>query len=104
MNDTTKTINEVQGEKYKGAEQRAIEKYLERYKNLIEEMSKKKAVKILDVGGGAGYFARELQKKIPNDTDLEIYVLDTHSYDTWNVEPKWGGQNSFCKGRCPQYG
>lgn len=95
----TKTINEFQGEKFKNAEIHAMEWKLECYKNLIEEMSKKSTVTVLDVGGGAGYFAEELQKRIPNDVDLEIYVLDTHSYDTWNVSSELGRRKiRFVKG------
>jgi ubiquinone/menaquinone biosynthesis C-methylase UbiE len=84
--ESTKKINSAQEEWYKNGELELIETYLELYKDVINEMSKRKSVTILDVGGGAGYFVKEIESRIPKDVKLEIYLLDTNVYDTWNDE------------------
>lgn len=80
----TKKINAAQEEWYKNGELQLIGKYLDCYKNVISEMSKKKKVTILDVGGGAGYFSKQLETILSENIELEIYLLDTHKYVTWD--------------------
>lgn len=84
----TKKINTAQVEWYKTGECSFIDHYVNLYSGLIEEMQTKEILTILDVGGGAGYFARELLKRLlAGDSRvhiIDIYLIDTHRYDTWD--------------------
>lgn len=80
----TKKINADQEKWYRNGELQLIRKYLDCYKNILSEISKKKKVTILDVGGGAGYFSKQLETILPKYIELDIYLLDTNKYDTWN--------------------
>jgi ubiquinone/menaquinone biosynthesis C-methylase UbiE len=82
--NATKKINNKQEHAYESGEYENIEMYIERYKDLIKDMSQKDKVTVLDVGGGAGYFIKELAARLPADTDVNIYILDTNTYATWN--------------------
>lgn len=64
MEMSTRKINASQEEWYKNGELSLIDKYIKLYYGMIEELRAKEAIKILDIGSGAGYFSRELLKQV----------------------------------------
>ncbi|MCM1047003.1 MAG: class I SAM-dependent methyltransferase [Clostridiales bacterium] len=88
MEISTKKINMAQEEWYKNGELSLVKTYLRLYSGMIEEMCLKETLTILDIGGGAGYFAKELLRRVTAKDSkvcrIDIYVIDTHRYDTWN--------------------
>lgn len=56
-------------------------------------MRERKSVKILDIGGGAGFFSREMLKQVMEEgskvQEIDIYLIDTNRYDTWNDDDKY---------------
>lgn len=87
--DTTK-INNTQKIIYQNAEKGRLDVYDNLYANVIEEMSHKKYLAILDIGGGAGFFARWIKEKIwkerKNILQIKITVIDSVRYDVWDIE------------------
>lgn len=83
----SKQINSHQAKWYSEGEKQLIFQYMEHYGALISEMKSKENLRILDVGGGAGYFISQLSEVLsPNNS---YYVIDTHRYDTWDdANPK----------------
>lgn len=61
--DTVK-INDDQQLYYYREEQSRINMYLKRYAGTIADMKLKKSLSILDVGGGAGFFAKWIKGQI----------------------------------------
>lgn len=88
MEVSTKKINAAQEEWYKNGELSLVDTYIGLYSNIIEEMRAKETLTILDIGGGAGYFSRELLRQVTSQgskvREIHIHLLDTHRYDTWN--------------------
>lgn len=88
MEILTKKINNEQENWYKDGEKAMVDLYLGRYAGLIDEMRAREGLTILDIGGGAGYFSRELLKKLLAEGSrvrtVNVYLVDTHPYDTWN--------------------
>lgn len=87
MGISTKKINAAQEEWYKNGELSLINTYIRLYSQIIEEMRTKAKITILDIGGGAGYFSRELLRQITAENskvrEVNIHLIDTHRYDTW---------------------
>lgn len=88
MEVTTKKINAAQEEWYKNGELALVDTYISLYSGIIGEMRTKETITILDIGGGAGYFSMELLRQVTshgsNVRDINIYLIDTHRYDTWD--------------------
>lgn len=88
MEVSTKKINAAQEEWYKNGELSLVDTYIGLYSSIIEEMRAKETLTILDIGGGAGYFSRELLRQVTSQgskvREIHIHLLDTHRYDTWN--------------------
>jgi 2-polyprenyl-3-methyl-5-hydroxy-6-metoxy-1,4-benzoquinol methylase len=50
-------INEHQKVYYESIDQNNAEYFMERFKDVLEKYSSKEEIKILDIGGGIGYFS-----------------------------------------------
>ncbi|MCM1154938.1 MAG: class I SAM-dependent methyltransferase [Roseburia sp.] len=89
MESDTVKINNEQQAYYQGEEQNRMNAYRELYAEIIENIRRKKNASVLDIGGGAGFFARWLKGEILRDgmTDirLKIVVLDSVRYGTWRT-------------------
>lgn len=87
--DTVK-INDDQQLYYYREEQSRINMYLKRYAGTIADMKLKKSLSILDVGGGAGFFAKWIKGQIieggGKTACLKITVMDSSRYETWDGE------------------
>lgn len=84
--DTVK-INNIQKTIYLGEEKGRMDVYQNLYLDLIDEMRGKECLSILDIGGGAGFFARWIKERVlegRNDIQLKITVVDSIRYDTWD--------------------
>lgn len=79
-----KQINSHQAQWYSEGEKQLISQYMERYGTLIEEIKSRENLRILDVGGGAGYFVSQLHQVLSSSNTY--IVADTHRYDTWDDE------------------
>lgn len=82
-------INETQKMIYQNEEIIRMEDYFKIYHKILEEMKKKEQLMILDIGGGGGYFARYMKEQIRGGngyTKLKIFVIDTVTYDAWDIE------------------
>lgn len=80
--DTIK-INNEQKNIYLKEEQGRMDVYQNLYAGIIEKMKHQKAVAILDIGGGAGFFAKWI-KKVCEEIYLKIMVIDYVKYETWD--------------------
>lgn len=80
-----KTINEYQKNIYKSFDVNGCKRYLLRYQNYLERFSDKKGLKILDIGGGSGYFAFTIKEHF-SEANPEVYVVDSASYDSWSSD------------------
>lgn len=83
----TVKINNTQKNIYLSEEKGRIDIYQNLYAHLIDEMSCKKYLSILDVGGGAGFFIKWIKEKLlenKNILQLKITVIDSVRYDTWD--------------------
>lgn len=64
--------------------------YFKLYNKYIEEMKTKAELKILDVGGGGGAFARFIKEQAfwggNESVKLKIIVIDTTEYDAWTIK------------------
>jgi ubiquinone/menaquinone biosynthesis C-methylase UbiE len=49
---------------------------------MFEKIKERKNIKILDIGGGSGYFAMAMYEKFYKN-NCEIFVIDTTKYNTW---------------------
>lgn len=78
----TQRINSHQAEWYSDGEKQLVSQYIENYRDLIAEMKSKTQLRILDVGGGAGYFISELKNHL-SPTNA-YFVVDTYPYINWN--------------------
>jgi ubiquinone/menaquinone biosynthesis C-methylase UbiE len=81
--NNVKVINEYQQEKYEIIDKRDSIKLFGQYAGLLKEIRNRDTVKILDIGGGSGYFALKLYEYF-SDKHCEVFVLDTTKYDTWD--------------------
>ncbi|MCM1173569.1 MAG: class I SAM-dependent methyltransferase [Blautia sp.] len=92
MEISTKTINEAQERWYKNGELSLVDKYIGMYSEIIEEIRERETVTILDIGGGAGYFVKELLRHVTSKNSkmrkIDIYLVDTHRYDTWDDDDR----------------
>jgi SAM-dependent methyltransferase len=105
-----KTINTYQQQMYDRFEKETARQLFDGYIDVLEKMKSRntlkdinigeflrvgggKSLKIIDLGGGAGYFASLLRSYFP-DKRCEIFVIDTTQYDTWE---KYAGQITFIK-------
>lgn len=57
--------------------------YQNLYAGIIKEMKLQKDVTILDIGGGAGFFAKWI-KKVCEGIYLKMTVVDYVKYETWS--------------------
>jgi ubiquinone/menaquinone biosynthesis C-methylase UbiE len=74
-------INEHQKVYYESIEQNNAEYFIERFKDILEKYSNKEEIKILDIGGGGGYFSSLVYDFYGKS--CKITVLDTAEYNTW---------------------
>jgi ubiquinone/menaquinone biosynthesis C-methylase UbiE len=86
-----KTINAHQQQIYDWFEKETTVQLLDGYADVLKNRSN--PLKILDIGGGGGYFALSLRSYFP-DSNCEIFVVDSSQYDTWE---KHAGQVTFVK-------
>jgi ubiquinone/menaquinone biosynthesis C-methylase UbiE len=77
-----KVINTYQQKYYEEYEYATIMQLISGYVDVLEKFKHRNSLKILDIGGGAGYFALSLHDYFPCE-NCKIYVVDTASYDTW---------------------
>jgi len=78
-----KIINEHQSAIYKEWEEACVQQLIDNYADCWHVTDIHKSLKIIDIGGGAGYFAKAL-KDLQDKQEREITVLDSSSYDTWD--------------------
>lgn len=84
----TVLINDMQKSYYQEKEIERIELYYKLYSEMIIEMKKRNKLRLLDIGGGGGEFARYIKKQLKVNNKylkLEIVVIDTVKYDMWDV-------------------
>jgi SAM-dependent methyltransferase len=80
-----KDINEYQKEKFENYENYLSGVYLKYYASVLEDSSRRKNLKILDLGGGSGHFALALADFfLRKGNEAEVCVLDITRYSTWN--------------------
>jgi len=77
-----KTINAHQQKYYEDVDKELSEHFLDMFSGILEKVKKRETIKILDIGGGSGYFSNLVHEYF-SDINCEIYVIDTTRYDTW---------------------
>jgi SAM-dependent methyltransferase len=77
-----KTINIHQQQIYDWFEKETTKQLINGYVDILEKIKHRNSLKILDIGGGGGYFALSLYDYFLGK-DCEIHVIDTTQYDTW---------------------
>ena len=75
-------INLNQKEYYRVIERNSVEFYTKKYQVYLEQFKGNKDLKILDIGGASGMFALYLSD-VFNDSNCEVYVLDSTKYEEW---------------------
>jgi SAM-dependent methyltransferase len=87
-------INDYQKGRYEDYEKRTADALLSKYTGILDKIIQKKTgIKILDIGGGSGYFAMALYNYLSGN-DFEITVVDTAEYNTWK---KFSGKIKFMR-------
>jgi ubiquinone/menaquinone biosynthesis C-methylase UbiE len=81
-NNSVRTINLHQKDKYEDYEGKSVNAYLERYSSIFEKINDRQNINILDIGGASGHFAMALYKRF-EENNCRIFVIDTTRYDTW---------------------
>ena len=92
---TKKDLNDFQKNLFLSYEMNSANKRVEGCAKLLDSMMEKnKNIRILDIGGGAGYFAMALHKKLVN---AEVVVLEITEHNTWDTfkEIKFVSGNAF---------
>lgn len=81
--DGVRIINEYQKNLYGNMEKTISEWLFSKYNGVIQKYRKKRALKILDIGGASGHFAVML-KEFYFDIDCDVTVIDSTKFETWN--------------------
>ena len=68
---------------YAEYEKNTSQKLIETYDHILKLYKTNDNIKILDIGGGSGYFSKNL-KKYFHANNCEIIVIDSTRYDTWD--------------------
>jgi SAM-dependent methyltransferase len=79
-----KIINEHQKQTYESEDKRVSKELIEIFSDTLEKFKNRNTLKILDIGGGSGYFALAIQEYF-NNQSCEVIVVDATHYDTWNL-------------------
>jgi len=86
-----KQLSDFQKKEYTDREINSIGGKIARYEAILVKLTKNrdqsKPLRILDIGGGHGYFAKALRTHLKN-IHLELFVLDITEYDTKNELPE----------------
>jgi SAM-dependent methyltransferase len=89
-----KVINKYQKERFEEFEKANVALFLNKFSDVLQKCKDKKYLRIIDIGGGSGYFAVALSDYFAN-LNCEVVVLDTTEYDTWT---KYADKVTFVKG------
>lgn len=89
-----KQINSHQKSLYEKYDLAGSKRYFDHYVPHLERFSRKRNIKILDIGGASGFFAYLLKEYFDQLGGAEVYVVDSTEYDSW-AESALGGYIHF---------
>ena len=82
--DCVKRINKHQQQYYENIDRGYSLMLLKKFQYVLQKMKSREHIKILDIGGGSGYFSALVCEYLSKqDVKCEIFVVDTMQYGTW---------------------
>ena len=84
MQTKQKIINKHQQQYYENIDKSYSVRLLKKFHDVLKKMENRHCIKILDIGGGSGYFSSLVYEYFFDmNIDCEVFVIDTIKYDTW---------------------
>jgi ubiquinone/menaquinone biosynthesis C-methylase UbiE len=88
-----RTISESQLLNYSESQQNNANEQIQTYASVLRKFTARKHLKIMDLGGGTGWFAMALREYFAG-IDCEIFVVDSSEHSTWT---EFGDKVKFIK-------
>jgi len=79
-----RTINKHQQTYYESIDKDNSIRFFRKFQWVLQKVENRECLKILDIGGGSGYFSSLVYKYFTElDVKCEVFVIDTMRYNTW---------------------